>query len=241
MSRTNRYCGGYSANGALYTQNIFGRFGSLQGWDSFLGAVTTSAGATCSGSLIGGTSGWLENNIFPGGLVPIEPSKQFALYDAHTLFAAEVQTSTLSTFVLPNHYAAGSNLGISHFSGPLCAVADPYRPRLAYTVKAVNAVCSSAGVPLFTSVVLQFWDEAFSMPSSDSISAAGVLFANFPLSSEPRIRSLLSMGATFSTSTAAPGACALRSIRPARAPLTFSQAPALYTQLAAFGGSLFPF
>jgi hypothetical protein len=144
--------------------------------------------------------GWLTAQIFPEGL-----GSGWKLFEASSLLSDSVLTTvvyppglvtatTTNTLLASEANKVGPNLGIEHNSGPLCAATNPLRPRMSYTINAVNAVCASAGALQFSKVVLQFWDEAFTLPSGDTI-LSNVLYANFPLSAETRIKSLLTTAA----------------------------------------------
>lgn len=79
-------------------------------------------------------------------------------------------------------------------SGPVCASSINTSPRLSYTLTNLAHGCNSTATA-FSSAVLQFWDETFMMPSSDWITASGVLYANFPLVVEPQVKMILASSA----------------------------------------------
>ena len=81
-------------------------------------------------------------------------------------------------------------------SGSVCGTADAKTPRIVLNVEVLNAGCKSAGFFNITSLQLNFWDELYSMPPTDSApsSALGPAVANYPMSALESIRRLLLSG-----------------------------------------------
>jgi hypothetical protein len=125
----------------------------------------------------------VTSQIFPRGLSPTTFSSLFVMD------ASATKAELLGTSYLP-----------AVRSGPVCASSDKTSPRLSYTLTNLAYACNSTATA-FSSAVLQFWDETFMMPSSDWITPAGVLYANFPLAVEPNVKMMLANSVSSSTVT----------------------------------------
>lgn len=137
--------------------------------------VSAKSASTCSttGPCAPSSNCNIRQSFFPGALNPTGFINS-VLFDA-----SSAQSEVIGSAYLP-----------AVRSGSVCASSDSVAPRMSYTLTSLAPACNTT-LSAFRTAELQFWDDVFQMPPTDWITPNGVLYANFPLEVEPRIKRML--------------------------------------------------